>query len=372
MGPADVVFSLADRFYEAVEDPEAMPHALTALALAAGGHHAVTAQQGHGDGRWGAVAGNMDPALSGRMVGALDSDPVRVWLSRFPQAGWDRMCRLVPTQTPLSRALYASRFYADFVEPLDGHHAALTSVDLGETRSFLSVFRPERLGDYEPEAMQVLEGVRPHLARAFRLARRLAEAENGLFAAFGMLDRLSSAVVLLDRRLQLIFANREALALAQRSDVFTLDERGLRLRSPRPARELSAMLLAAGGDRAPPDRPLRLRVARATSPFPLLLQVERLETPGLRAGGACVGIFIDDPGAALAADADALADAFGLTPREAALTAVLARGRSPREAAVELEMSEATARTHLKRILDKAGAHRQAELVSLVAGLIRR
>lgn len=371
MGAADLVFSLADRFYEAAEDPAAMPDALTALAMAAGGHHAVTAQQRRDDGAWGAVAGNIDPDLGQRLIGTLGSDAVRIWLSRFPRAGWDRMCELVPTQTPLSRALYATEFYADFVEPMGGHHAALTALDLGECRSFLSIFRPERLGDYDPEAMHMLEGVRPHVARAFRLARQLAAAQAGAQAAFGMLERMSAAVVLLDRRLQLLFANRAALDLAARSDALILDGAGLRVRAPGLSRHFAAMLAAAAADTAPPEQPLRLCAPRNGSPFPLLLQVERLETPGLRALGANVGVFIDDPGVMLAVDAARLIDAFGLTPREAALATALARGGAPKQVAYDLGMSEATAKTHLKRILDKAGAHRTAELISLIGGLSR-
>lgn len=371
MGAADLVFDLADRFYEAAEDPAAMPEALTRLALGAGGHHAVTAEQRQADGAWGAATGNVDPALSQRMLGTLGDESVRIWLGRFPRSGWDRMCHMVPVDTPLSRALYDSQFYADFVKPLGGHHAALTALDVGETRSFLSVFRPEELGDYEPEAMGLLEAVRPHLARAFRLRRQLTAAQSGARAGFGMLDRMRTAVVLLDRRLQLLFANRAAQDLAAASDVLVLDGFGLRLRAAGYARHFQAMLAAASADVAPPEQALRLAVPRDGSPFPLLLQVERLETPGLRAAGANVGIFIDDPGVTLAADAAVLTDAFGLTPREAALATALARGGAPKQVAFELCMSEGTAKTHLKRILDKAGAHRTAELISLIGGLSR-
>jgi len=371
LGSADLVFDLADRFYEAAEDPAAMPEALSLLAFRAGGHHAITAERRRADGSWGAATGNVDPALTQRMLGTLGSEAVRIWLGRFPRAGWERMCQMVPTETALSRALYESQFYADFVQPLGGHHAALTALDVGEGRSFLSVFRPEGLGDYEPEAMQLLEALRPHLARAFRLRRQLSAAEAGAQSAFAMLDRLKSGVVLLDRRLQVLFANRVAMDLVGASEALALDAGGLRVRSAGFSRHFNAMLSAAAADTAPAEQAMRLSVPRDGSPFPLLLQVERLETPGLRATGANVGVFIDDPGATLAVDAAVLSDAFGLTPREAALATALARGSAPKQAAHDLGMSEATAKTHLKRILDKAGAHRTAELVSLIGGLSR-
>ncbi|MEW5687646.1 MAG: LuxR C-terminal-related transcriptional regulator [Pseudomonadota bacterium] len=369
MGAASLVFELADRFYEAAEDPTALPEALTLLAERAGAHHAIAAERRDFDGAWGAAVGNIDPELQQRMLGTLGSEAVKIWLGRFPSENWDRMCRMVPTDTPLSRALYESQFYSDFVEPLGGHHAALTSLDLGEGRSFLSVFRPEKLGDYETDAMRLLEAVRPHVARAFRLRRQFQAAEAGARAGFAMLERLSTGVVLLDRRLRLLFANTAATNLSAASDAFALDDAGLRIRSAPHARQLQALLVAAATDRGPTDRPMRLALPREGSPFPILLQVERLETPGLRGAGANVGVFVSDPGVTLAVEAGVLVEAFGLTPREAALAAALARGTAPKQAAFALGMSESTAKTHVKRILDKAGAHRTAELVSLVGRL---
>ncbi len=368
---AAAVFELADRFYEAAEDPAALPWALELLAMRSGAHHAITAERRAADGAWGAAVGNMDPELRHRMLGSLGGDAVRIWLDRFPRSNWDRMCAMVPTETPLSRALYESQFYADFVEPLGGHHAALTALDLGEGRSFLSVFRPERMGDYEPEAMRLLEAVRPHVARAFRLRRQFDAAQAGASASFAMFDRLSTGVALLDRRLRLLFANKAAIALGGASDALAMDDEGLRVRPAAFGRHFQSMLMAALTDTAAADQPLRLALPRDGSPFPLLLQVERLETPGLRAAGANVGVFISDPGATMAVDAGVLVDAFGLTPREAALATALARGAAPKQAAFDLGISEGTVKTHLKRIMDKAGAHRTAELISLIGGLSR-
>jgi DNA-binding CsgD family transcriptional regulator len=63
-----------------------------------------------------------------------------------------------------------------------------------------------------------------------------------------------------------------------------------------------------------------------------------------------------------------LMDAFDLTQREAALTVMLAGGRSVQAAADELGMAVATARTHLRHIFQKTGVHGQSALVALVAG----
>jgi DNA-binding CsgD family transcriptional regulator len=62
-----------------------------------------------------------------------------------------------------------------------------------------------------------------------------------------------------------------------------------------------------------------------------------------------------------------LAGAFGLTPAEARLAAIIAVGGNPGRAAEELKITKATARNHLKAIFAKTGTRRQSELVALLS-----
>jgi DNA-binding CsgD family transcriptional regulator len=57
---------------------------------------------------------------------------------------------------------------------------------------------------------------------------------------------------------------------------------------------------------------------------------------------------------------------FGLSPRQAKLTALLLSGRSLKEAADVLGITEGSARQYLKGIFRKTGARRQADLVRIV------
>jgi DNA-binding CsgD family transcriptional regulator len=61
-----------------------------------------------------------------------------------------------------------------------------------------------------------------------------------------------------------------------------------------------------------------------------------------------------------------LAKTFRLTPSEAKLTCILARGASPDIAAHELKISRETARNQLKSVFAKTDIHRQRELVALL------
>jgi DNA-binding CsgD family transcriptional regulator len=57
---------------------------------------------------------------------------------------------------------------------------------------------------------------------------------------------------------------------------------------------------------------------------------------------------------------------FALSPRQAKLTALLFAGRSVKEAALALGITEGSARQYLKEIFRKTGARRQADLVRIV------
>jgi DNA-binding CsgD family transcriptional regulator len=61
-----------------------------------------------------------------------------------------------------------------------------------------------------------------------------------------------------------------------------------------------------------------------------------------------------------------LARTFRLTPSEAKLACVIARGASPFIAARELKISRETARNQLKAVFAKTNTHRQSELVALL------
>ena len=89
----------------------------------------------------------------------------------------------------------------------------------------------------------------------------------------------------------------------------------------------------------------------------LVLPLERGLSPRV------VAIFVVDPDRRHERDERLLARLYKLTPAEAALAGRLATGDSLKEAAAHRQIGLETARTHVKRILHKTGARRQAELV---------
>ena len=64
-----------------------------------------------------------------------------------------------------------------------------------------------------------------------------------------------------------------------------------------------------------------------------------------------------------------IAKTFRLTPAEAKLACIIARGAPPDIAARELKISRETARNQLKSVFAKTDTHRQSELVALILQL---
>lgn len=71
-------------------------------------------------------------------------------------------------------------------------------------------------------------------------------------------------------------------------------------------------------------------------------------------------------------DPSIVRDILGLTLGEARVASLVGAGRSPREAAETLGISEATARTVLKRVFAKTSISKQSHLAVLLARLTLR
>src|SRR5262245_49541326 len=100
---------------------------------------------------------------------------------------------------------------------------------------------------------------------------------------------------------------------------------------------------------------------------PVLLYLLRSTVIGMEASSPCRGlILLVDPDRVLYLGRELFVGLFGLSPAESRLAATLLNGLNLEAAACELKVSYETARTTLKRIFQKTGTDRQAELIGLL------
>ena len=179
-----------------------------------------------------------------------------------------------------------------------------------------------------------------------------------------LLDRLAVGVVLVDAAAHPCYLNRPARAIVAEHDGLAVRVDGLHAATVGGTHRLRrAVALAA---RALPDDGvalrgrLRLALPRPSARLPLLLHLCPLTAGPQR----WVAIFITVPDGRLSLSCEAIAETFGLTPREAALASLLAEGHPLRDCARLLRMGEGTARNHLKHVFEKTLMHSQAQLVT--------
>ncbi|HEX2888928.1 hypothetical protein [Vineibacter terrae] len=181
-----------------------------------------------------------------------------------------------------------------------------------------------------------------------------------------ILERLDVGVVLLDVAGRPSFINARAARIVARGDGLRADQNGVAASFLADSRTLHAAIATAGGAADTEARRVYLsRPSGLASLVVTILPLGRLAEDG-RPDAPCTALFIVDPEAPLRIDTQGLGTAYGLTPREASIAALLSRGADLTQAASTLGIGTSSAREYLKRALDKTGTRRQANLVRLV------
>lgn len=237
-----------------------------------------------------------------------------------------------------------------------------------ECADVLVAARPLGKPSFDRRALEGLRLVAPHLARAWRVKRALADWERRVGTLTLALDKLSRAVVVTDNDGAIRFANRAADRLLSAGD--GVDATGGRIRA-KSARETSALhdliqraaTTALGQADSAVDA---VSLPREAAGAPLAVVVEPLASPHAdrlgHAANAGALLFIGDSEATSYPSARRLRIVYGLTHAEARLTELMVQGHGLASAAGAMQVSANTAKFHLKAVFQKVGVSRQAEL----------
>lgn len=165
-----------------------------------------------------------------------------------------------------------------------------------------------------------------------------------------------------------------ALELLSSGELLRQDSEGrLTARNPDLLDALDRALEAAVRGEAHDKRTIVIKIREgAGSSFCVTLVVPELQPFERFFSGPCVLVLVEKQQQRRLPTEEALRISFGLTPTQATLAVVIAKGNSLKEAADQLRITKETARTHLKSIFAKMDVHRQAELVARVCELGRR
>lgn len=254
--------------------------------------------------------------------------------------------------------------YQDFLIPR-GYGAGTATTVLVPSGDSVIVHceRARAEGDFGPQVLSALNGLRPHLARAALLSARL-EMER-VTTTTRTLEALGLPAAVLGSGGRVIDANPSLVAMMPH----TLSDQPLRLAVVDPAadRLLREAVAQSAQPRAMPVRSIPIAASGERPPVILHLVPIR---------GAAHDVFVRARFVLIATpvvaqdvpSADVVQGLFDLTPAEARLAALIGAGDAPVPAAAKLGITPSTARSVLRRIFQKTGVSRQAELVGLLAG----
>jgi DNA-binding CsgD family transcriptional regulator/PAS domain-containing protein len=356
LGEADVI-GLIDRIYDAAMSFDAWPDALAPLADAFGARDAAL----------GAMAPHGIPWL---FAPRTDPEYLRIYAEAYHPLNdvWHRITRrgvgrpatdaMVMPRDELVRSTY----HNEWARP-QGYSTVLGGMIL-EEHGWRTVLMLPGHAEFGRDELQLLHLLTPHIRRAVRLNNRLGLGDVSATATARLLQEMPAAAFLLDSDGRVSFANAAAEDLFRDGRKLRLVQGRLAANRPEDTSRLAKMIAACARRRPSGDDTLRL-VPPSGPELVLQILPIRPETP-LLAPGMPVAIGFDATRPTPVDAAQRLRLKYRLTAAEAAFALEIAKGDGKLAAAGRRGVSYATARTHLSRIFEKTGVHRQAELVRLV------
>lgn len=284
--------------------------------------------------------------------------------------------RVIPASAPFVRD---SEFLNEWLRPRVGvgHNLASCIASTDTYSIHLSPLRDPRRAEYGGEEVRLMRALVPHVMRAVSIEQRLGGVTLERAGLSEALDRIATGVVLLDERGRVTLFNRAAGDLLRRGDGVAID-REHQLVASRPV-DTAAMRRAivgacttgAAGRRDAAgglDAGSALLVARPSGRRALQVTVSplRVHVPILAGAPPRAIVLIADPDARPVPTEEVWRRLFGLTAAEGRVALLLAAGMRVQECADALAVSQATVRTHLKRLIHKTGSRTQSDLMRVL------
>lgn len=267
--------------------------------------------------------------------------------------------------------LVVSDYYQHYLKPINLFR--ILGVDTAEPGGMLARLRFSRRDNearFRTRERQLLTLLTPHLRRAIEIYAKLNRmtSERDLYA--GAVNQLSVASIILDEQGRLLTTNAVGRALLDQGGGLSLRDGRLHIEGRDINLELQQALttIIRAQQRGQTSVVRALRVPRPAGRSDLGLVIRPVPASQWSEGQSSptAAVFISDPDLQESTSRQILGELFELTPAEANLATLLARGLSLAQVSVAQGISQHTARAQLKSIFAKTGVSRQAELVRLV------
>lgn len=251
--------------------------------------------------------------------------------------------------------------YTQFLTPRGADAGAATVIAGARHDAIMIAFEGFRDKHAAWEAVPTLNKLRPHFARAAVLSSRVQASRASTLV--DALDATGTPIALLDAKGRILHASKTFVGAM--GDVFVDSPRRLRLTDLEADSRLEQALVQRAATGSGTSIAVRNQDNLGIAVLHLIPARRDARDLFNRVESFAV---IAQPGNDTLPSIDIIASLFDLTPAEARVARGLAQGHSLEELAVALSVTQATVRSHLKRIFAKTSTKRQSELALLVAG----
>ncbi len=266
-----------------------------------------------------------------------------------------------------------SRFYREWVKPQQLVDCINVVLDKSATSiAIFGVFRHARQGVVDDESRRRMRLIVPHIRRAVLIGRvvDLQTAEAATFA--DTLDGIAAGMFLVDESGRIVHANAAGRALLAAGEI--LRAAGDRLAAVNPEADQSLLDIfttAGSGDAAIGTKGIAVPLSARDGERYVAHVLPLTSGTRRRAGtayAAVAALFVHKAALTTPSPPEVIAKTYALTASELrVLLAIVNIGGVP-DTAAALGIAETTVKFHLRRLFEKTGARRQADLVKLVAG----
>jgi DNA-binding CsgD family transcriptional regulator len=289
---------------------------------------------------------------------------------------WGGMAKVIeaPLEEPLVQSAMGNpenwpdnKYFADFVAP----QGIVDAVTIGLARDGTMIAniaggRHRSEGPFDDVELAGLRVLAPHLRRAVTIANLFdgMRADSGMFAA--ALETSRAGIVLVDETMAIVHANSNAHEMLSTGDPIQETSGRLTLREELSHNALSAAVTS--GTYSKLGRRGAGIPTRRRDGSPLLVHVLPLTGGRIRPGvasRACAAVLVALAPEPIRLSSEALGLLLDLTPAEVRVMELACDGFSIADIALRLGIAPSTAKTHLQRVYEKTGTHRQGELVKL-------
>jgi DNA-binding CsgD family transcriptional regulator len=356
------------KIYEGILDLDELPALAESLVRLGGGH----------TGGLVARSSREKVCLISQMAYNLDPGSQKAWTENFanisPLLPLERGALpgdvMIASNVIASDAYKRSVYYNEWARKRD--HYDYIGIILNKENTamdYFAILRPHGAGLVTPIEAEQMKIIAPHFKRAYLVSYLLNESKSQVNSLGSMIMNAGFGVVLATPDCQIVYANDIAETLLRLGRGLCCRQGRIIAADGKTTQKLQALISAAslsitetlsGGSMILPDQDGQglfvvhvVPLSRKTCDR--FISRERL----------VAGLFIVDRNRGAAERVNAFAPLFGLTGAETRVLAALISGEGLTGAVKRLEMTEPTARTHLKHIMAKTDTHRQAELMRL-------